>query len=557
MRMNTTHLWLAISLFFIIISCGTQDDALPESFSVTGIVTTGDGVPIEGVEVNSIVDTVFTDANGQYQIKVFPTGPIEYKKEGFETWVELVQERTVIDVWLLDSGIGGTRYEQITVSTPCSNGSIAQISKIKVSDFGEGTGTITWTNDKVWILQTRVFVNEGQILTIEPGTIIKGETGQAESASALIVARGGKIMAEGTADNPIIFTSIEDKILKDVNGNFCSPSSLTNEDKGLWGGLIILGKATINTSAGENEVEGFSDPFGRGIYGGNDDNDNSGIIKYVSVRHGGTSVTINNEINAITMAGVGQGTIIEYCEAYANSDDGFEWFGGTVNTRYLVSAFNADDAFDYDEGWRGKNQFWLAYQGEDADFGGEHDGGVGADETAPPFSNPTIANATYWGAGKSSGKGVVFYRDNAAGAYYNSIFLNYGKGVEIEYLGPSEQDCYQNLFDGLLTFKNNILFEIEDSPVFSIMNSSALPNDNSQVTQARSFIENYFEDPVNNNAFTDPGLTAQLIPMGGSAATQTPAIIGDPFFVEANYRGCFSPNNARWIQNWTRVENDF
>ncbi|HER08147.1 MAG TPA: hypothetical protein ENO20_04485, partial [Bacteroides sp.] len=170
-----------------------------------------------------------------------------------------------------------------------------------ISDQGGGTGTTTWSADKDYLLEGFVFVNDGQILTIEAGTVIRGRTGQGSMASALIVARGGRIIAEGKSDNPIIFTADGD----DLEG------SVPVEARGLWGGVIILGNATINTETGEDLIEGIPISEPRGIYGGNDDDDNSGILRYVSVRHGGTNIGEGNEINGLTLGGVGRQTIIE------------------------------------------------------------------------------------------------------------------------------------------------------------------------------------------------------------------------------------------------------
>ena len=142
-----------------------------------------------------------------------------------------------------------------------------------IVDDGNGTGTTTWKTGKTYLLDGFVFVNDGQVLTIEPGCVIKGKPGQGENASALIVARGGNIMAEGTPDKPIIFTAEADNL----NG------SLANTDRGLWGGLIALGKGKLNSSPGESQIEGIPTNEPRGRYGGNDDNDNSGVLKYISI----------------------------------------------------------------------------------------------------------------------------------------------------------------------------------------------------------------------------------------------------------------------------------
>ena len=164
--------------------------------------------------------------------------------------------------------------------------------------------------------------------TIEAGTVIKGQPGQGENASALVVARGGKIFAEGTATNPIIFTSTADDVT--------DPNDLPLDARGLWGGVIILGKASLNSSPGETPIEGIEVTETRGLYGGSDDADNSGVFRYVSIRYGGTDIGAGNEINGLTMGGVGSGTVIDHVEVANNADDGFEWFGGTVNASHLV-----------------------------------------------------------------------------------------------------------------------------------------------------------------------------------------------------------------------------
>jgi len=266
---------------------------------------------------------------------------------------------------------------------------------VTITDRGEGTGSITLHNDTTYVLNGLVFVNDGQTLIVEPGTVIKGLPGSGEEASALIIARGGMINAQGEATNPIVLTATADQTFSAPAG-IVTTGGLPAGTAGLWGGLIILGDATLNSSPGESAIEGIATNETRGLYGGDNDADNSGTVRYVSIRHGGTDIGAGNEINGVTMGGVGAGTTIEYVEVFGNKDDGFEWFGGTVNTKYLVSAYNQDDAMDYDEGWRGNNQFWLVYQFGSADRGGEHDGGTDP-ETAPPFATPTIANASYFG----------------------------------------------------------------------------------------------------------------------------------------------------------------
>ena len=254
---------------------------------------------------------------------------------------------------------------------------IASGDTIEVVDADVAPGTnVVWTANNEYLLNGLVFVDAGATLTIQPGTVIKGKPGQGENASALVVARGGKIFASGTADAPIVFTAEADDA-KD-------PNDLPNDARGLWGGVIILGNATLNSEPGETPIEGIPVNEPRGLYGGSDDADNSGVFRFVSIRHGGTDIGAGNEINGLTMGGVGSGTVIEYVEVFNNQDDGFEWFGGTVNTKYLVSAFNGDDAFDYDEGFRGKGQFWFVIQDDETgNRAGEHDGGTTPEDGTP------------------------------------------------------------------------------------------------------------------------------------------------------------------------------
>ncbi|MEP0009501.1 MAG: T9SS C-terminal target domain-containing protein, partial [Balneola sp.] len=216
------------------------------------------------------------------------------------------------------------------------------------------TGQITtdtfWTADTEYVLDGAVFVTNGASLYIEAGTVIKAEDGQDVNATALVITRGSKIFAEGTASKPIVFTSIND------NG------TLDKDDTGEWGGVVILGKASTN-NASEKLIEGLdqieTDPALVG-YGGTDDMDNSGVMRYVSIRHTGINVgqDSGNEIQGLTLGAVGAGTTIEFIESFASADDGYEFFGGTVNTKYMISAFVEDDGFDWDQGFRGKGQFW-------------------------------------------------------------------------------------------------------------------------------------------------------------------------------------------------------
>lgn len=246
------------------------------------------------------------------------------------------------------------------------------------------TANTTWETGNTYILTDRISVTAGATLTIEPGVIVKGEAGAGANATALIIARDAKIMAQGTAAQPIIFTSIADDIQP---GQIASPNLPADLD-GLWGGLLVLGNATISGDAESLQIEGIpvSDP--NGLYGGTDDADNSGIIEYISIRHGGANIGEGNEINGLTLGGVGSGTVINHVEIVANQDDGIEWFGGTVNVTDAVVWNAGDDAIDTDQSWAGTLDNFIVINAFDECL--ELDGPEGAYEAKHTITNGSV-----------------------------------------------------------------------------------------------------------------------------------------------------------------------
>lgn len=260
------------------------------------------------------------------------------------------------------------------------------------------TADATWTSDKVYVLGGRISVVDGVTLTIQPGTIIKGEAGTGANATALLIARGAKLMAEGTAAAPIIFTSVADEITPDdiEAGNFGSPN-LDPDINGLWGGLIVLGKAKISASnangdLSEVQIEGIPTSDPNGLYGGNNDADNSGVLKYISIRHGGSNIGEGNEINGLTLGGVGSGTVIENIEVVANQDDGIEWFGGAVNVKNVVVWNAGDDGIDTDQAWSGTLDNFVVVTPSGSCF--ELDGPEGTFVARHTIQNGTIVAVT-------------------------------------------------------------------------------------------------------------------------------------------------------------------
>ncbi len=403
---------------------------------------------------------------------------------------------------------------------------------------------VVWTSDNTYILHGFVFVDSTATLTIEPGTIVKGSPGQGANASALIVARGGKIFAEGTVDHPIIFTALADDVT--------DPNDMPLDARGLWGGVILLGRARINTAASVGQIEGIPSTEPRGAYGGTDDDDNSGVMKYVSIRYGGTDIGAGNEINGLTFGAVGRGTIIDYIEVLNNKDDGYEWFGGTVQTKHLISAFNADDGFDYDEGFRGKGQFWFVIQSDVlGNRMGEHDGGT-VPEDGKPYAIPGIYNATYIGSGKNSGNAAndhgIIMRDNAGGKYYNSLFTDFaGDALNIEDLASGE-DSRARLEAGDIVYQNDIWFGFG-------------AGDAADQMFPQNFVRTSITNAANNNRFVDPQLEGisrtndgnlDPRPKAGSPLwTGYTSVPNDGFFTPVNYVGAFG--SFDWAEDWTAL----
>ena len=239
----------------------------------------------------------------------------------------------------------------IDLPTPTPNGNI--IVRMNITE------NTTWVKDSIYQLSGRIAVTNGVTLTIEPGTIIKGEPGTGANASSLVIAQGAKLIAEGTEDAPIIFTSTADSIsIEDIEVGVFSSPNLNPTISGLWGGVIILGNAPISASndvgdVSQVQIEGIPTSDPNGLYGGDNSNDDSGILRYVSIRHGGANIGSGNEINGLTLGGVGSGTVIDNIEIVANQDDGIEFFGGTVNVDNVVVWNVGDDAIDTDQAWSG------------------------------------------------------------------------------------------------------------------------------------------------------------------------------------------------------------
>ena len=296
----------------------------------------------------------------------------------------------------------------------------------------------TWTADKIYELASKVVVEDGVTLTIEPGTIIKGRTGTGSLATALIVARGGKIIAQGTAAKPIIFTSTLDNIkVGELMG-----TNLTKNDNSKWGGLIILGKAPISAKVGDTEaqIEGIPADDTFGLYGGTDATDNSGILTYVSSRHGGALIGDGNEINGITLGGVGSGTTMDHIEVYATFDDGIEFFGGTVNLTNVVVSYQGDDGLDIDQNYAGTITNFVVEHGntDTTDEGLEIDGPENATYSTGLF---TLKNGLVMSLGGVDGGSPADLKSRAQGNIDNVVFSGYASGSDLIKIAATYDDA--------------------------------------------------------------------------------------------------------------------
>lgn len=352
----------------------------------------------------------------------------------------------------------GVEMDELSVTvTDEDSKSINVKSDVEVSNIL--TEDAIWTADEIRYLDGRIIVDNDVTLTIEKGSIIKGREGSETSASVLIVSRGGKIMANGTADEPIIFTSELDNIaLGETMG-----TNLTKEDNQKWGGIIILGAAPISAGEGDTEasIEGLpaDEPYAK--YGGDDEDDDSGELSFVSVRHCGITIGAGNEINGVTLGGVGAGTTIENLEVYATLDDGFEMFGGTVNLSNILVAWQGDDGVDIDQN----------YSGTITNFAVTHGAGVGTDEgleiDGPEGSSNTdgmfhLMNGTIMNDGLEGTPGD--FKSKAQGMVENIKFIGYTNTI-IKIRASYQNNCMDTKTDALT-------YLVQTDPILTFMKTN-------------------------------------------------------------------------------------
>lgn len=431
----------------------------------------------------------------------------------------------------------------------------------------------TLRKGNTYILEGLVYMTGNHTMTIEAGTTIKGSYTGANVA-ALIITRGSKIVAKGTANEPIIFTS-----------------SSPNPQSGDWAGIVLCGKAGINTSyLGTNglyQVEGGIDnSFGDGLAGSGDaavpvadDTDSSGVMSYVRIEYAGYAFQPDKEINALTMAAVGSRTVIDHIQVSYAKDDAFEWFGGTVNCKYLIAYKTLDDDFDTDNGYRGKVQFGLAIRDSvladgsrsEAFESDNNSSGSGATpKTAAIFSNITAIGpkATLANNGNSLYRGGAHIRRNTGISIFNSVIMGWPLGIEIDAtLGTSTA---LNIEDSTLRLRNITLAGNAVNTKFSGTAGATITNDAAFTT--------WFMNPFYNNDILANNTDVKLInPFSYSAPDPTPfagsngnakvtgggnftdaKFTGDTFFDKTvTFRGGIAPAGelSSWWKGWTKFGN--
>jgi len=455
--------------------------------------------------------------------------------------------------------------KEIVIITQPGTGTTGQT--ITVS--GRINADTTFRKANTYILKGLVYIVGNHTLNIEAGTTIKGSYSGSDVA-ALIITRGSKINAVGTPTEPIVFTSAAP-----------SPSS------GDWGGIVICGKAAVNTSfngtAGLFQVEGGVDNAnGDGLAGSGDavvpapvDNDNSGILSYVRIEYAGYAFQPDKEINSLTMAAVGSGTTIDHVQVIYAKDDAFEWFGGSVNCKYLVDYKTQDDDFDTDNGYSGKVQFGLVIRdsliadistSEAFESDNNASGTVVTPKTSAVFSNITAIGprATLGNAGNTLFRAGAQIRRNSSISIYNSIIMGWPQAVLIDASTGSPTDL--NINDSTLRIRNTTLAGNTVNVKYTV--SASAPTGASDASILGWFTNSYFNNDILTNA-SDAKLIQPFnysapdpTPFAGSNGNQkilngasfTDPKLAGPFFSTVAFRGAIAPAGpeATWWKGWTR-----
>ncbi|MBI1315970.1 T9SS type A sorting domain-containing protein [bacterium] len=440
-------------------------------------------------------------------------------------------------------------YNAFVLSVLTSSVALAQLPTKVIS--GNITADRTLHNDTIYLLDAVVYVKNNATLTIEEGTVIQGYINNGvNTKGTLVITTSGKIMAQGTKWNPIVFTSAQ------------TPGSRGTGD---WGGLLILGLAPINVAGGTAIIEGglLGDQADR-TYGGTDPNHNSGVLSYVRLEYAGVAFSANNEINSLTMAGVGKGTTIDHIQVSFAGDDAYEWFGGNVDAKYLVAIGTVDDNFDCDFGYNGRVQYGLIKQYSNiADISTsegwetDNDGGgsINTPLTAPKFANITLVGPQADGGAVSNlhGRGARIRR-NSRTSIYNSVIMDHKIALRYESTGTQDavgNDCE---FHGNVLSGNTANYAGEGSwtedSVAAYVEDAAQMN---TVFDAGGISANELSVPLDYYSQTGTNhlpITGSILLSGADWTAN--GVSGDSFFDNVAFRGAFGTQD--WTQFWTEFD---
>ncbi len=451
----------------------------------------------------------------------------------------------------------------IVLWTSCSKkneGDVDVTPENVVEVSGDIAANTTWSSSKIYLLKGNVYVTNNATLTIEPGTLIKGDK---STKGALVITRGAKIMAEGTVEKPIVFTSN-------------MPAGARAQ--GDWGGVIVLGKAKNNLGS-SIDIEGISDGSEKTKHGGDNDADNSGVLKYIRIEFAGIPLGPDNEINGITFGSVGSGTKLEYIQVYRSGDDAFEWFGGSVNAKYLLAIDTWDDDFDTDNGFSGKIQFALAQRlANTADVSGSNgfesdNNQTGANTT--PRTSAIFSNVTILGPVEKAGmSGVnnnfqhaVQIRRNSAMSLFNSVIAGYTEGVFYDDAAPagSTLNSSNGLLSGASVFAHNLVYgsngksnQIKASNAATLALITPVLTANN-VFEPGSYASAIYKDPYKFSADLaskertgKPDFTLIAGSPAAAGANFTHEKVADSFFEKVAFKGAFG--SVDWTAGWAHFD---
>lgn len=496
----------------------------------------------------------------------------------------------------------GNAQNQNNLGAECGCPPVNLRPTIDLSTLTDGSGNLTAVNTVLtcnnnYLLKEKIYVADTKTITINPGTVILGRDLNlgGGNSSCLVISRGGKIIAAGTSTCGIVFTAEND--LTGGTGTGANDNILGNYpvvNRGKWGGVAICGKATNNLVSTQGGIAVSGQPNGTGAlegfatgnadsrvwHGGTDDADNSGIMRYVSIRHAGDIILAGNELNALTLGSVGNGTTLDHIEIVSSDDDAIEFFGGTVNVKYAALLFGADDGLDYDINWRGNAQFVLCVAA-DSVTAPSNDNGIEADAddnntNATPRSHPKIYNCTFIGnkkkllAADNTGHAGFMLKERTEGEIFNSIVANYYVGCVIDKIKSSRpvanttdgsNEAYGNWQVGFSTSGTLLVgcnafvgctnpLLIQDNAAFTYVANTAADNSkfaadgNTSAASLPGFDFTYVMNTADNS------VTDKYDAVPEPVITTNCSAPNNGFFTPAAYRGAFEAGKKSWLSDW-------